>query len=179
MLIERLLSRGTSLETVDRDRCSGALYRPHVPHSAGKWGRFVLSEVARLVSARGAIETKRYVTYFISDTGRARPAFNGAEMPLRFPARTRLSIVDKSPVTLVQISRTKRKIDFHAPRETETKFRAFGARRARARTGSGHFKCSGEKLSPADNPRRVFAVEFDSLDAGSSERIGRFPRSTI
>lgn len=108
------------------------------------------------ISICDAIETKRYL-------------FHIRHGPLRciqwcgdvaLPARTRLSIVDKSPcLTPVQISRTKREIDFHS-RETETKFRAMSYGRFR------HFKCSHEKLSVQSGG--IFAMEFGSLDFEST-----------
>jgi len=72
------------------------------------------------ISICGAIETKRYLFHIRHGPPR-RIQWRG---DVTLPARTRFSIVDKSPcLTPVQISRTKREIDFH-PRETETKFRA-------------------------------------------------------
>lgn len=76
--------------------------------------------LASEISICDAIETKRYL--FHIRHGPLRCIQWRGDVAL--PARTRLSIVDKSPcLTPVQISRTKREIDFH-PRETETKFRA-------------------------------------------------------
>lgn len=87
------------------------------------------------ISICDAIETKRYLFHIRHETLR-RIQWRGDAV---LPARTRLSIVDKSPcLTPVQISLTKREIDFHSC-ETETKFRAHGRLR--------RSKCSHEKLS--------------------------------
>lgn len=68
------------------------------------------------------------------------------------PARTRLSIVDKSPrLTPVQISLTKRE-------SISTRVRQKRNSALRAHTRFRHFKCSHEKLSGQSG--EIFAMEF-------------------
>lgn len=113
------------------------------------------------ISICDAIETKRYLFHIRHETLR-RIQWRGDAV---LPARTRLSIVDKSPcLTPVQISLTKREIDFHS-RETETKFRAHGRLR--------RSKCSHEKLSGQSGG--IFAMEFGSSRPGrKAERRSTF-----
>lgn len=114
------------------------------------------------ISICDAIETKCYLFHIRHETLR-RIQWRG---DATLPTRTRLSIVDKSPcLTPVQISLTKREIDFHS-RETETKFRVHG--RTSDPLNVVMKNCSGQSEG-------IFAMEFGSNRPGrKAERRSTF-----